>query len=302
MKKYFLSITLILAAALSIQAQRTPQPSTSAKLTQTVGITDFSISYSRPNAKGRVIFGDGALVPYGEVWRTGANGATSIESSTEFSFGGKKVPAGKYAIFSIPGGEFWTVILNKNYSVGGTGSYKEAEDVARIQVAPASAPFNETFTIGFSDIKDNSAKLLISWASVSIPVLIEVPTEALTLAELDKAMAAKPADPGVFQTAAGYQLSTGKELDKALAWADKSIGLKEGYRNVWIKAQILAKLGKTSEAVTLAEKALQLGTSTDDGAFGFFKGQIENTLKGWKSKLAPKAAEAAKEVKGKKKK
>lgn len=302
MKKYFLSLAFVAIVAVTSQAQRTPQPSSAATVNQTVGITDFSISYSRPNVKGRAIFGDKGIVSFNEVWRTGANMATSFESSTDFVFGGVKVPAGKYALFSIPTGEKWTVILNKNWKQGGTAGYKEAEDVARTIVAPASTTFNETFSLSLSDITDNSAKLNISWASVTATVLIEVATESLTLKELDKTMAAKPEDPLVFQNSATYLLSTGKELERALSLADKSIGLKESYRNVWVKAQILAKLGKTSEAVTLAKKSLQLGTSTDDGAFSYFKGQIENSLTSWQAKAPAAATEAAKSVKSKKKK
>lgn len=302
MKKYILSLALATIVAAASQAQKTPQLSTASTVSQTVGITDFSISYSRPNAKGRVIFGDKGIVPFNEVWRTGANMATSFESSTDFVFGGVKVPAGKYALFSIPTGEKWTVILNKNWKQGGTASYKEAEDVARTIVTPTSAPFSETFSLSLSDITDNSAKLNISWASVTATVLIEVATESLTLKELDKTMAAKPEDPLVFQNSATYLLSTGKELERALSLADKSIGLKESYRNVWVKAQILAKLGKTTEAVTLAKKALQLGTTTDDGAFSYFKGQIENGLKDWQAKAPAAATEATKSVKSKKKK
>jgi hypothetical protein len=303
MKKYFLSLAFAATVAASSQAQRTPQLSSAATVTQTVGITDFSISYSRPNVKERVIFGDNGLVPFNEVWRTGANMATSIESSTDFTFGGVKVPAGKYALFSIPTGEKWTVILNKNWKQGGTAAYKEAEDVARTIVTPGSGAFHETFTLSLSDITDNSAKLNISWASVTASVLIEVATESLTLKELDKTMAAKPEDPLVFQNSATYLLSIEKDLERGLALTDKSIGLKESYRNVWLKSQILAKLGKTTEAITLAKKAIQLGPTTDDGAFSYFKGQIENNLTSWQAKAQSTATEATKPTaKSKKKK
>lgn len=302
MKKYLLSVALAAVIATASVAQRTPQLSSGATVTQTVGITDFTVKYSRPNIKGRTVFSDSsALGPYNQLWRTGANQATTLEAGTDFWFGDKKVPAGKYALLSIPGGSIWTVILNKNFSVG-TDGYKQTEDVARVNITPASADFTETFTIGFSNITDSTAYLNLSWSSVVIPVKIGVETQALTLAGLNKAVAEKPEDAGTLQSAAGYLLSKGRDLPQALAMADKSIGLKETFSNLWLKAQILAKLGKVAEALPIAQKALTVGAASGDGAFaGFYKGQIENGIKAMQAKL-PAAKEAVNVIKGKKKK
>ncbi|TDB68249.1 DUF2911 domain-containing protein [Arundinibacter roseus] len=301
MKKYYLSFALALAIAGTSLAQRTPQASPAATLMQTVGVTDFTVVYSRPAVKGRTIFGDSTLVPYGQVWRTGANMATTLQASTDFMFGGKLVPAGKYALFSVPNGGEWTLILNKNFNQGGTADYKESEDVARVMAAPASAPFAESFTISFSDITDSTSVLNVGWASVNVPVKITVMTTENTMAAMDKAVSEKPEDPATLQTAANYMLSKGKDLPKALALADKSIGLGENFRNLWLKAQILAKMGKVAEAVPLAQKALALGQSSNDSAFGFMKPQIENGLKGWQAMLPAAATSAVKNLKGKKK-
>jgi tetratricopeptide (TPR) repeat protein len=303
MKKYLLSVSFAVAVATATLAQRTPQPSSAATVMQTVGITDFTVKYSRPNIKGRTVFRDSSLLaPYGQLWRTGANMATSLEASTDFWFGDKKVPAGKYALFSIPSGGYWTVILNKNFNQGGTDAYKESEDVARITTAPTSSDYAETFTIDFSNISDSTAYLNLSWAAVNVPVKITVETQALTLAGLNKAVAEKPEDPATLQSAAGYLLSKGRDLSQALSLADKSIGLKETFSNLWLKAQILSKLGKVAEAVPVAQKALTVGAASGDGAFAsFYKGQIENGLKAMQAKL-PAVTEAAKAVKGKKKK
>jgi hypothetical protein len=301
MKKYFLSFVLIVAVLSTSLAQRTPQPSPAASVMQTVGVTDFTVVYSRPAAKGRTIFGgSGALVPYGELWRTGANAATTIESSTAFMFGGKRVPAGKYSLLSIPTGGAWTVILNKN-TAAGTGNYKQEEDAARAVVYPTSSPFQESFLIHFTDVTDNSAKLNISWASVSVPITIEVMTDENTMANLEKTLAEKPNDAGVMQNAASFMLSRGKDLDRALALTDKAIGMKETYRNVWLKSQILSKMGKPVEALPLAQKALALGASSGDSSFGFYKAQIEKDVKDITAKLpAPPAPAPA--AKGKPKK
>ena len=302
MKKYLLSVAFALVVATASLAQRTPQASPAATVMQTVGITDFTVKYSRPNIKGRSVFSDSSLLaPYNQLWRTGANQATTLEASTEFWFGGKKVPAGKYALLSIPGGGMWTVILNKNSSVG-TDGYKESEDAARVVVVPSSADYNESFTIDFSSITDSTANLNISWSAVKIPVKIAAETQTLTMASLNKAVAEKPEDPAVLQSTAGYLLSKGKDLSQALALADKSIGLKETFSNLWLKAQILGKLGKVAEALPIAQKALTVGAASGDGAFAsFYKGQIENGIKGLQAKL-PVATEAVKVVKKGKKK
>jgi hypothetical protein len=300
MKKYFLSFALLLAIVGTTLAQRTPQASPSAKVMQTVGITDFMVTYSRPSAKGRTIFGDSALVPYGQLWRTGANMATVLEASTDFMFGGKKVPAGKYALFTIPKGGEWTVILNKNYNQGGTAAYKESEDVARTKVAPTSGPYAESFTVGFSDVTDSTANLDLSWASVNVPIRLTVMTTENTMAGLDKAVTEKPEDQATLQNAANFMLSKGRDLPKALALADKSIGIGENFRNIWLKAQILAKMGKVAEAIPLAQKALVLGKTSSDSAFSFMGPQIENGLKSWQASLPATPASAT--VKGKKKK
>ncbi|WP_221393378.1 DUF2911 domain-containing protein [Dyadobacter sp. NIV53] len=302
MKKYLLSISFAIAITAATLAQRTPQASPAAIVMQTVGVTDFTVKYSRPSIKGRRILADSSvLAPYNEVWRTGANQATTLESGTEFSFGGKKVPAGKYALFSIPSGAAWTIILNKNFTQG-IDAYKEADDIARIVVVPTSAGYTETFSIDFSNLTDSTANLNLAWSSVKVPVQISVETQTLTMASLNKAVAEKPEDPATMQTASGYLLSKGKDLPQALALADKSIGLKETFSNLWLKAQILNKLGKVSEALPIAQKALTVGAASGDNAFAsFYKGQIEKGIAGMTAKL-PIVKEAASVVKGKKKK
>jgi uncharacterized coiled-coil protein SlyX len=302
MKKYFLSVAFSIAVATATLAQRTPQPSSAAGITQTIGITDFTVKYSRPNIKGRTVFRDSSLLaPFNQLWRTGANQPTTLEATTEFWFGDKKIPAGKYALLTIPGGESWTVILNKNFSVG-TDGYKQAEDVARLTAMPVSAGYNESFSMDFSNITDSTGYLNISWAAVSVPIKITVSTQELTMAGLNKAVAEKPEDPATLQSTANYLLSKGRNLSQALAMADKSIGIKETFSNLWLKAQILNKLGKVTEALPVAQKALAVGATSGDGAFAsFYKGQIENGIKGMQAKL-PKVNEAVNTIqKGKKK-
>lgn len=301
MKKYLLSMSLAALMATSSMAQRVPQASPSASVMQSIGVTDFTVQYSRPFIKGRKVFAEGsALAPYDQVWRTGANMATTFESSTEFTFGGKKVPAGKYALFSIPNGAAWVVILNKNYNQGGTDNYKESEDVARATVVPTSNEFNEAFKIEIEPVTDSTAYLNLSWSSVNVPVPLAVSTESLTLNALNKAVAEKPENVATLQSTAAYLLSKGKDLQVALSLADKAIGLKESFGALWTKAQILNKLGKPAEAIPVAQKALAVGAANPDGAYNFYKPQVEKAIADMQAK-AP-AKEAAAPAKKKKKK
>lgn len=301
MKKYLLSMSLAALMATSVMAQRVPAPSPAATIMQTVGVTDFTVKYSRPFIKGRKVFADGsALAPYDQIWRTGANMATVFEASTEFTFGGKKVPAGKYALFSIPNGAAWTVILNKDYNQGGSDNYKESEDVARTMVVPTSSEFNEAFKIEIEPVTDSTAFLNLSWSSVNIPIPLAVNTESLTMTALNKAVAEKPEDVATLQSTAAYMLSKGKDLQVALSLADKAIGLKESFGALWTKAQILNKLGKTAEAIPVAQKALTVGAAAPDGAYNFYKPQVEKAISEMQAKAAP-VKEAVSTVKKKKK-
>ena len=298
MKKYLLSFSFAIIVAAASVAQRTPQPSPGSSIIQTVGITDFTVKYSRPGIKGRSVFGENTpIAPVGQLWRTGANQSTILESSTDFTFGDKTVPAGKYALFSIPNKTKWVVILNKNLT-GGTEGYKDSDDAARVEITPLSGEFKETFEINFSNVSDSTTLLNIEWGAVTVPVKLSVATHALTIASLDKAVQDKPEDVQTLQSAAGYLLLKNQDLPKALALTDKAIGLQENWSNQWIKAQILNKLGKTAEALPAAQKAITLGTAAPDGAFNFYKTQIAKSITEMQAKIPAIDVKA----KGKKKK
>ncbi|QRR01758.1 DUF2911 domain-containing protein [Dyadobacter sandarakinus] len=299
MKKYILAIILSVYLLTTVSAQRIPAASPSATVSQTIGITDFTVHYSRPFLKGRKVFADSAaLAPYNQLWRTGANMPTTFEASTPFMFGDRKVPAGKYALYSIPSGAAWTVILNKNYQTG-ADTYSADNDVARIMAVPSSSDFHEAFTISIDPITDSTAALNLAWSSVNVTVPLAVETGLLTMTALNKAVAENPEDVAVLQSAAGFLLSKGKDLQIALGMADKAIGLKETYMNLWLKAQILNKLGKTAEALPVAQKALTLGPAANDQAFGFYKGQIEKGIADMQAKIPAGKAVAAKTKKKK---
>ncbi|MFD2933910.1 DUF2911 domain-containing protein [Spirosoma flavum] len=290
--------TICLVAQLTTAQIKLPSPSPGASVMQTVGTTDLTVTYSRPSLKGRAPFTD-AFVPTSKVWRTGANGATAFTTSTDLMVNGKTLPAGTYAIMSIPEKSDWTLIFNKDKSVT-EQTYKHEEDALRVPLKSVTGGEKiETFTIGFSDVTDSTAKLNIMWADVKATADLSVDVNANSAANVDKAVAEKPEDAAVLQAAANYNLSKGRNLDQALSWIDKSIALKETFRNLSVKSQILAKMGKFTDAIPLAEKALTLGQSSNDQSFTFFKDGIEKSLAEYKAKIT--TMPGIKSGKGKKK-
>ena len=300
-KKTTLTALLLGTVVFAAQAQRTPSPSPAAQVKQTVGVTDLTVTYSRPMLRGRKAFGpDSTSVrKFGEVWRTGANGATVFELSTDAVVEGQMLPAGKYSLLSIPDPSAWTVIFNKNASAS-EQTYSQGDDALRVKVTPMmNGPKTDAFLVWFSNLTDSTATMNLAWDTALVPVKLAFNTSANTEKNIAEAVAAKPDDANVLASAANYNLSKGKNLNQALEWVNKSIGIKETFRNVWTKAQILAKLGNFTEAVPLAQKALALGQG--DSVFPFFKGGIESSLKEWQTKLPSLDAVKGK-VMGKKKK
>lgn len=279
-----LCLAALAALALPLQASGQaapdlPQPSPLSRVQQRVGLTDMSVEYSSPGVKGRKIWGE--LVPYGSLWRTGANAGTKLESSKDFTFGGTPLPAGTYALLTIPGKDSWTVILNKNTKLqGGTGGYQESEDVARITVKPESSPPRERLTFLFSDTTDDSTRLDLEWEKLRVSVPIKVDTRTQAMSNIDKAVADawRP-----HMTSARWLLDNGGDLTQALAYADTSIAIKPTWWNNWVKAQILAKQNQPTAAVAAAEQAQSLGK--DDPVFTqFFAEQVSKSIADWKKK------------------
>ena len=290
--------TICLAAQLATAQIKLPSPSPGATVMQTVGTTDLTVTYSRPGLKGRQPFTDG-FVPLGKVWRTGANGATNFTTTTDLMVNGKTLPAGTYAILSIPEDGSATLIFSKNKTVT-EATYKQDEDALRVNLTPAeNSEKIETFTIDFSDLTDSTANLNFKWANVKATASLRVDVNTNAAANVDKAVADKPDDAAVLQAAASYNVSKGRNLEQSLGWIDKSIAMKENFRNLFVKSQILAKMGKFADAVPIAEKALALGQSSNDQVFPFFKDGIEKSIAEYKSKVP--AMPAMKSGKGKKK-
>jgi hypothetical protein len=249
-------------AALFADAQsiKTPQPSPGQTLRQDFGISSIELNYSRPGMKGRKIFGD--LVPYGKVWRTGANSATRIKFSDDVTIGGQTLKAGEYAIYTVPNEKEWEIIINKGSANWGT-DYKQEDDILRVKATSVKLDWPvETFTMQFSNVKSNSTDLQIMWDKTLVSVPITTDVDQKVIAQIDNAM---NKDNRPYFAAAMYYMETGRDLNQALAWLDKAI--EQNPTAFWVyhqKANALAKLGKKAEAKTTAQKSIELAKTANN--------------------------------------
>jgi tetratricopeptide (TPR) repeat protein len=258
MKRLF--ITAIAALAfLNIDAQQltTPQPSPTQTIKQNFGVSNIELNYSRPAMKGRKIFGD--LVPFGKVWRTGANNATVITFADDVTIGGTLVKAGKYGLVTIPEKRNWTIIITKQLDVTTPTVYKQDQDVVRVEAKAMDLDESvESFTMQFANIKPTSTDLQIMWDRTAVTLPITADVDKKVTAQIDQLMFK---DNRPYFGAAMYYMESGKDLNQALAWFDKGVELQPNA--FWIhhqRANCLAKLGKKEEAKTAAEKSKSLAT------------------------------------------
>lgn len=256
MKKLFLFLFAgVLSSAATAQIQ-VPQPSPAAKIEQQVGLTNVTVEYSRPGMRGRTIFGD--LVPYGERWRTGANNNTTINFDTKVSIGGQELPAGTYAIYTIPQENEWEVIFYKDTKNWGLPQQWDEDKVAlkataKVQEMPMAM---ETFTILIDELKSDSATLNFIWENTLATLNFDVPTDERALASIERVMNGPSA--GDYFSAASYYHDEKKDLNKAYEWIQKAVELggEDAYWVVRRKALIEADLGKKKEAIATARKSL----------------------------------------------
>ncbi len=237
-----------------------PDASQHSTVTQRIGLTDVSVDYSRPNVRDRQIFG--GLVPYGQVWRTGANASTKIKFSDAVKIGGKDVAAGEYAFYTLPTENEWTIILSKDTKGWGAYDYKSDTDALRVMVKPMplTDPV-ESFTIGFDNLKSDGATLALEWDKARVPVEITTNTMEKVSGNIEAALK-KPEslDQRFYYQAASFYYDNDKDLAQALKWIDQAIEKKQpaGYFMYQKKAQIEAKLGHKAEAKAAAEKSIEL--------------------------------------------
>lgn len=258
MKKIFMmafaATTFSMAGA---QSLNTPQASPTQTIKQNFATGNIELSYSRPAKKDRVIFGD--LVPFGKVWRTGANSATTLNFSEDVTIGGKEVKAGKYGLLSIPNADKWTLILTKDLNVTSPAAYKQENDVVRVDADVMALPFSvENFTINFGDITSSSTNLHLYWDKTFVMLPITTNTDARVMKQIDDAI---NKDNKPYFSAAQYYYDNGKDLKKALEWVGKGIeGNKTAFWMYMLKARILNKLGDNAAAKTAANMVIELAT------------------------------------------
>jgi hypothetical protein len=313
LKRLYLSslAVLMLGAGISALGQtppsvRVPRLSQKATVMQTIGVTDLTITYSRPGVKGRKIWGDptaaqtakgeatlddqnarpvdAPIVPWGHAWRTGANEATQFVVTDEVLINGQKLPAGSYSLHTIPNKDVWTIIFNSVANQWGSFNYDPSKDTLRVKVKPEWVNENkEWLEYGIDPVGENAAQVNIRWEKVRVPFNVEVKdVKALALEKARAAVAAaKPDDWNTRLQAANYALSSPDKADPAEAtrWLEESIKIKETYQNLAAKARMLAGQGKTQEAITVGEKALALGKAAKANTSNF-----EQRLAEWKAK------------------
>ena len=258
MKKLF--ITAIAACSLFMaEAQlKTPAPSPTQTIKQDFALSSVELSYSRPGMKGRTIYGE--LVPYGKVWRTGANQATTLTFGEDVMIGGTKVKAGKYGLLTIPERKEWTIIITKQLDVTSPAAYKEDMDVVRVIASTEKMSDKmETFTIEFANVTPNKCDLEMKWENTAVKLPISVDVETKVMAQIDQLM---NKDNRPYFNAAMYYMDNGKDLNTALGWFDKAVEAQP--TAYWIqhqRANCLAKLGKKAEAKMAAEKSKELAAA-----------------------------------------
>lgn len=249
-----LSVTSVLNAQV-----QTPQPSPGAKIEQTIGLTTVNVDYSRPSMRERVIFGN--LVPYGKIWRTGANMRTKISFDDDVTIDGKELKAGTYAILTIPSENSWDVVFYTEYNAGGAPAELDADKVA-LQLSVASHTLDTTwqsFTIAFGNFTNNSGSLYIGWENTMVKMNIGVPSDEKAVKSIETVLAGPSAN-DYFQSAA-YYFGEGKDLNQAKKWIDQAIELNKETPRFWqlrMQALIYAGSGNKKEAISIAKQSLEL--------------------------------------------
>jgi hypothetical protein len=259
--KLFALLAAFAVAFTSLTAQelKLPALSPTSTITQEFSTSKIEITYSRPSMRGRKVFGD--LVPFGSVWRTGANAATKITFGEEVEIGGTKIPAGSYSFYSIPGQNEWEIIINKNTGNWGAMGYDTKDDVVRVKVKSTTlSQATETFTMWVSNITFSSCSIDLAWENTMVSVPVKANNQERLTANIDKAIN----NPNIpYQQAATYYFETNQQLDKALDYATKAADKNpKAYWLFMLKARIAAKLGNKSVATEAANKTIEVAKGT----------------------------------------
>ena len=282
MKKNLLALLLVGAVAMVNAQVKTPQPSPAASVKQAIGLSEVVVEYSRPSANDRKVFGN--LVPMNQLWRTGANGSTDITFGQEAQFNGVKVPAGKYALYTMPSGGEWEVVLYKDTEQW--GAPKQLDDkliVAKTKVKALKNPlFVETFSIDFNDLKTDQANLIMSWENTMVKVPIVMDSKKQVLESINSTLSSKEAKASDYHQAASYYLQEKMDLKKALEYATKANEMQpDVFYMLKLKSEIEAANGMKKEAIATAAQSLALAKKA--GNDDYVKMNMDNMAK-WSKK------------------
>ncbi len=277
MRKVMLATVAFFCIAIASTAQvRLPQPSPTQTIKQDFGMGSIELTYSRPNAKGRKIYGD--LVPYNKLWRTGANAATKIVFTDAVEIGGKKLDSGTYVFYTIPGIDSWEIVLNKGLKNWGTDGYKDAEDVVRFKVEPMSMKARqETFTMQFADVKPESCSLNIMWEKTIVTIPITTNIKDRLRAQIDAAMLT---DKKPYWQAAQFYNEYDKNLSKALDNVNKALEGNDKAFYMWLyKAKIQKEMGDKEGAMTSSKRSLELAKEAKNDDYVKMNQDLQKKLK-----------------------
>jgi len=257
-----------------------PRVSPNAAVSQTIGVTEVQITYGRPSVRGRTIFGD--LVPFDETWRTGANEATTVSVSTPVQIEGERLDAGTYALFTVPGPNSWTILLNEEANQWGAYEHDPSKDVLRVNVEPESAEPQEQMLFTFEDVTDTSATVVLRWSETRVPFEVSVNTSQIVRAQAQEAVPTAE-DWQVPARYAAYALEHDVMIEDALGWIDRSIELSEEFSNLALKARLLAADGQHRAAVETADAALAQADGTDETPDG--AADLRDKVEEWKAQI-----------------
>jgi Protein of unknown function (DUF2911) len=299
MRKISLIFTFILIFGVCAFAQLTiPRDSQRQEISQTVGDAKITVVYHRPNVKARKIWGCetkdvvpiannlyDCLVPYGQVWRTGANENTTIEFTRDVTINGQPLPAGKYGFHTIPGKSEWILIFSKDNDDWGSFTYDEKKDALRVRVKPEKSEMHETLTYDFENITPHTGKIVIRWEKIAVPFTFDIgDVFGRTLTQIREAVKNRKTDdfrPLNQGASYVYTFRLKNNYDEAIGWLDESIKARETFGNLQTKARILAEMGKIAEAIALGEKAVTIGKAATPPVNS---AEFEKILAEWKAK------------------
>jgi uncharacterized protein YdeI (BOF family) len=275
MKKVVVLLLALISTGVVAQGIKTPAPSPTQTIKQDFALSSIEITYSRPAAKGRKIFGD--LVPFGKIWRTGANAATKVTFGEDVKVGGMPVKAGSYAIYSVPTAGEWEIIINKGANNSGLTGYKTEDDVARFKVQSMQLPMMiENFTIMLGNLTASSADIQILWENTAVQIPVVADIDSKIMAQINTAMTV---DSRPYYQAASYYFDNGKDINKALEWANKAVEAQPtAYWVMHLKAKVQAKAGDKAGAKATAMKSMEMAKQAKNDDYVVLNQKLIATL------------------------